>query len=38
MTAGVTCALREGNIRLSPHFYQDEAVMGRLLNAVEDAL
>jgi selenocysteine lyase/cysteine desulfurase len=36
--AGVSCALREGNIRLSPHFYQDEAVIEKLLERVEDAL
>lgn len=34
----VTCALRRGAIRLSPHYYQDEAVMDRLLNAIEDAV
>lgn len=38
MTAGVTCALREGGIRLSPHFYQDDTVIDRLLNSVEDSL
>jgi cysteine desulfurase/selenocysteine lyase len=38
MKSGVTCALRGGNIRLSPHFYQDEGVMDRLLTHVEDAL
>lgn len=36
--AEVTCALRADRIRLSPHFYQDEAVMDRLLQHVEDAL
>lgn len=38
MAAGVTCALRDGAIRLSPHFYQDEGVMHRLLQHVEDSL
>lgn len=38
MAAGVTCALRDGGIRLSPHFYQDEAVIERLLEQVEHAL
>jgi len=38
MEAGVTCALREGNIRLSPHFYQGEGVIDSLLTLVEDAL
>jgi len=36
--AGITSALRAGNIRLSPHFYQDETVIEELLNRVEDAL
>ena len=38
MQAGVSCALREGNIRLSPHFYQGEAVIDGLLTHIEDAL
>lgn len=38
MAAGVTCALRDGRVRLSPHFYQDETVMEALLQRVEDAL
>lgn len=38
MAAGVTCALRDGGIRLSPHFYQDEAVIDALLGHVENAL
>ena len=37
-TRGVTAALREGNIRLSPHYYQDHSVMERLLEKVETAL
>ncbi len=36
--AGVTCAFRNGAVRLSPHFYQDEAVINRILNHVEDSL
>ncbi|HKJ18153.1 MAG TPA: aminotransferase class V-fold PLP-dependent enzyme [Xanthomonadales bacterium] len=36
--AGVDCALRSGSIRLSPHYYQDEMVMERLLEIVEDSL
>lgn len=38
MGGGVRCALRGGNVRLSPHFYQDESVMERLLQHVEDSL
>lgn len=38
MKSGVTCALRGGNIRLSPHFYQDAEVMQSLLERVESAL
>ena len=38
MSAGVNCALRDGGIRLSPHYYQDAAVMKKLLEYVEDAL
>ncbi len=36
--AGVDCALRGGSLRLSPHFYQDEQVMEKLLEIVEGAL
>lgn len=32
---GVSCALREGAIRLSPHFYQGEAEIGRLLDLLD---
>ncbi len=38
MKAGVSCAMRGGNVRLSPHYYQDESVIETLLQHVEDAL
>lgn len=34
---GVICALREGMVRLSPHFYQHGKPLQDLLNVVEDA-
>lgn len=38
MKAGVSCALRDDSVRLSPHFYQDEGVIEKLLEYVEEAL
>jgi len=29
---GVVCALREGMLRLSPHFYNDDAEIDRVIN------
>lgn len=36
--SGVTSAVRDGAVRLSPHFYQDEVVIQKLLQRVEDSL
>jgi selenocysteine lyase/cysteine desulfurase len=36
--AGVSSAFRNGSIRLSPHYYQSDDVMDKLLEKVEDAL
>lgn len=36
--AGVNCALREGAIRLSPHFYQGESELGEFLEILQDIL
>jgi selenocysteine lyase/cysteine desulfurase len=36
--AGVVCAMRDGAIRLSPHFYQHGAPLKRMLEAVESAI
>ena len=35
---GVTSAVRDGALRLSPHFYQDKKVIQELLQRVEDCL
>jgi selenocysteine lyase/cysteine desulfurase len=35
--AGVSCVLRGGAIRLSPHFYQGEKEMSRFVSILEDA-
>lgn len=36
--ASVSCALRGDAVRLSPHFYQNEVVLEKLLGHIEDAL
>jgi selenocysteine lyase/cysteine desulfurase len=36
--AGVICAIRDGSIRLSPHFYQGEMQLAAFLEALEAAL
>lgn len=38
LRAGVTCALREGSIRISPHFYNNDEDMLRVVDALEDVL
>jgi selenocysteine lyase/cysteine desulfurase len=35
MRAGVSCAVRDDAIRLSPHFYQGEKEIGKVLAAVQ---
>jgi selenocysteine lyase/cysteine desulfurase len=35
---GVTCALRDGAIRLSPHYYQGEEELARLVASIEAAM
>ena len=37
LAAGVTCALREGSVRLSPHFYNTPEEIDRVLAIVESA-
>jgi selenocysteine lyase/cysteine desulfurase len=37
LDAGVTCAYREGSIRLSPHFYNDASEVQRLLDTLTRA-
>ena len=37
-SAGVNCALREGAIRLSPHFYQGESELGQFLEILQELL
>jgi selenocysteine lyase/cysteine desulfurase len=37
LAGGVTCALREGSIRLSPHFYNTAGEIDRVLEMVETA-
>ena len=37
-TTGVTCALRDGAIRLSPHFYQSESELGQFLEILREVL
>jgi selenocysteine lyase/cysteine desulfurase len=36
--AGVTCALREGSIRISPHFYNDAEDVDRVIGVLDGAL
>ncbi|MEE8495043.1 MAG: aminotransferase class V-fold PLP-dependent enzyme [Xanthomonadales bacterium] len=36
--SGVTCAVRENSIRLSPHFYQDETDLTEFMRILERAL
>ena len=36
-SAGVTCAFREGSVRLSPHFYNTPAEIDRVISLVESA-
>jgi len=38
MRAGVTSAVRDEAIRLSPHFYQGDEEIGRVLDAVQLAV
>lgn len=38
LAAGVTCSLREGSIRLSPHFYNNREDVARVLDVLEGAL
>ncbi|MDX1555028.1 MAG: aminotransferase class V-fold PLP-dependent enzyme [Xanthomonadales bacterium] len=38
MQSGVTCAFRNGCVRLSPHFYQDDMVIDEILNRLEGCL
>jgi selenocysteine lyase/cysteine desulfurase len=35
---GTTCAVREGAVRLSPHFYQDEQVLETFMQQLEELL
>lgn len=35
--AGVTCSLREGSIRIAPHFYNNDEDIARVLNVLQDA-
>lgn len=37
ISAGVTCALREGSIRLSPHFYNTVSEIDRTLSLIESS-
>ncbi|HEY7472000.1 MAG TPA: aminotransferase class V-fold PLP-dependent enzyme [Gemmatimonadota bacterium] len=37
VASGVTCALREGSIRLSPHFYNTPAEIERVVSLVESS-
>jgi selenocysteine lyase/cysteine desulfurase len=34
----VTCALREGSIRISPHFYNDAEDIDRVIGVLDGAL
>ncbi|MEX2283344.1 MAG: aminotransferase class V-fold PLP-dependent enzyme [Gemmatimonadota bacterium] len=38
LDAGVTCALREGSIRISPHFYNDAEDIDRVIGVLDGAL
>jgi len=35
---GTTCAVREGAVRLSPHFYQDERILESFMDQLRDLL
>ncbi|HJU86157.1 MAG TPA: hypothetical protein VJ788_02170, partial [Gemmatimonadota bacterium] len=37
LAGGVTCALREGSVRLAPHFYNTVDEIDRVLEIVEGA-
>ena len=38
LSAGITCSLREGAIRLAPHYYNTEVEIGRVIDVLEHVL